>query len=555
VTAPALAPAATKRAAPLALLARWPAAWIALAGFLLYLPIVTTTLQLGPDPIDYLDLGRHLAAGQGYVLAIKAYFFGEPAVVHQALDQRAPLYPLLVALLFRLGLDEYAVQVVNAALAATCAALVYALGSRLFDRRTGLLAGLLAAASPAMLIHSALPMTEPLALCLTLAPTWLLLRDLDHPTPRSFGLAGLLLGLAYLTRPVTLPMGAALLLGVVLATRPRMRAPRRALLRPLLVLVACAALFVLPITAYSLATRGTLSYLSNAWYSVLDEQQLISEATLQPLPAPAAFLRDNAAAVAATILRKARQYLALLFLDDRWLLPLVLAWPAVLLALFRRQYPRAALPVLLLAAANFLVYALSWMFYARRFMLLTLLLLLPFAVDGLRRLGLDRRLPRLPALRALDLLVALVILFWLQTFVQQYQGLFREAGGGDLVGTRTAQGLRWTGPPSWVEDRELRPILDWVQANTDPGDTVAARYPHPYTFFAGRPSVQLPRNLDPLTLRRFLVDYRVGYVSLSNVDSYRRRYQDELVALEPAGVRLAGEVGSYRVFDTRALWR
>src|SRR5215211_2674523 len=133
------------RSIPWSRLVRQPALWVALLGFLLYLPPATSVLQLDPDAVEHIDLARRFAAGQGYVLGIKSFHLGGTDVLHSGLDERAPLYPLLVAGLLRLGLSLPALQVLNAALAAICAALVCGIGISLFGRRTGLLAGLLAA--------------------------------------------------------------------------------------------------------------------------------------------------------------------------------------------------------------------------------------------------------------------------------------------------------------------------------------------------------------------------------------------------------------------------
>jgi hypothetical protein len=59
-------------------------------------------------------------------------------------------------------------------------------------------------------------------------------------------------------------------------------------------------------------------------------------------------------------LENARDYAAMLFLSNKWLLPLLPAWPLAVLALFRDMYPRAAWLILLLAAANFIFYSLTW---------------------------------------------------------------------------------------------------------------------------------------------------------------------------------------------------
>ena len=160
---------------------RQPAPWLAALAFLLYLVPAVSVLQLDPDAVQHIDLARRFVAGEGYVLGIKSFHLGDTQVLHNGLAERAPLYPLLVAAMLRAGLGPIGLQVVNALLAAACAALVCGIGTSLFGRRTGALAGLLAAASPPVLIFMVPPMTEALAISLVLLATWLLVRDLETP--------------------------------------------------------------------------------------------------------------------------------------------------------------------------------------------------------------------------------------------------------------------------------------------------------------------------------------------------------------------------------------
>jgi hypothetical protein len=528
---------------------RQPAFWLALLAFALYIVPATSALKLSPDAVEHLDIARHLAAGQGYTLAIRAYHTGDRRVVHNGLDERAPLFPLLGAVLLKAGLGMYALQVLNAALAAGCAALVCALGSTLFGLRTGVSAGLLAAASPIVLMRMVPPMTEALSIFLILLAVWLLARDFEHPRPATFGAAGAALGLGYLARSTTAFLAVALLVTIVLASRNR-----AALRRPVLTLLVGLLAFVAPTVVYSLLVRGSPSYSGQSYlYAVFDNDDVMRNATLQPLPTPAEFISANRDFVLRAIRRQTENYARRLFLDRRWLLPLLPAWPLALLALLRGRYPRAAWLVLVLAASNYAIYALTWSTtFSERYILLTLLLLLPFAVDGLSRLGLaSLSLPRARQLTALHLAAVVIAVFWSGTFVAEYRGRFEY--GGQVVGSRVDRGVRWTGPPQWVEDRELARILDWVSASTGPDDVLAHRYPWPFTLFTSRPAVLLPIPLDPDTLRSFLVEYRVNYVLLDTRDQDRRHYVDDLDELEAAGVR-AVRVGPYWVFETGPLW-
>src|SRR3954467_6398019 len=120
--------------------------WLGLAAFLIYLPTAVRVLKLGPDAIEYLDIGRRLAAGQGFLLGVKAFHFGGTQVLHDGLAERPPLFPFMIAGLYAVGFGPLAVQIANAALTAVSIALVAAIGRALFSREVGILSAIVAAA-------------------------------------------------------------------------------------------------------------------------------------------------------------------------------------------------------------------------------------------------------------------------------------------------------------------------------------------------------------------------------------------------------------------------
>jgi hypothetical protein len=148
--------------------------------------------------------------------------------------------------------------------------------------------------------------------------------------------------------------------------------------------------------------------------------------------------------------------------------------------------------------------------------------------------------------------VVAVIALWSPRFLDQYQGRFRY--GERPVGTRTTDGLRWTGPPRWTNDGDLDDAIRWIRRNTTTETTLALGQPWPYTFFTGRPSVLLPYQLTDQDLRRFLVEYRVSYVLHDPSDPRRRSYAEQLRALADLGVQFQ-RVKDLVVFDTRPLWQ
>jgi hypothetical protein len=68
-----------------------------------------------------------------------------------------------------------------------------------------------------------------------------------------------------------------------------------------------------------------------------------------------------------------------------------------------------------------------------------------------------------------------IVLAWLPTFLGAYRGDFRD--GGDLVPDRTDHGITWTGPPQWVEDEDLDPLLGWLEQHTQTTDILAHAEP------------------------------------------------------------------------------
>ena len=522
---------------------------IGLLAFGLYLTPALRVVQLNPDVVEYVDVARRLLNGEGFRLGVKAYHFGGTDVLHHGLAERPPLFPLIVAGLLGLGLDLHAVQVVNALLAAVSVALVAEIGLALFGRAVGATAGLLGAISPVVLERMVPPMTEALTIALLLLATWIVVRAPEPARRRDYLLAGLALGLGYLARPTVAALVLAMLPAIVLAAHDR-----RGALRAAGWLIVGVLVFAVPISLYSLTIQGALSYSGQSYlYAVHKDSDVLRNGYGRPLPTPIEFITSNVDFVLVAMLENVRDYANLLLLDRAWLRPLLPAWIGVLLALAWRAYPRRAIIPAVLALASFLTYALTWANFQDRYQLPTLLLLLPFLADGLARLGLTR-VPLGPLPRALPLFLAVLAVgwWWLPTWRHQYQDEYRY--GDEEVKPRVDDGMRWTGPPRWSEDPELARINAWIAANTDRDDVVTHGQPWPYTFFTMRPATLLPTRLELDRLRTFLTEYRVAYVLLDQRDRDRRDYRADLEALAGAGVSVT-TVGSFRIYDTRALWR
>lgn len=191
--------------------------WLLLASLILRSGVLWFNgAELNHDRDAYLEIGRHLAAGDGFQM-------GHPP--HDT-AYRPPLYPLLVAAVFAAGGNVWMLGAVQVLLGTATVALVYRTAGRLSNRTPpsvlttdhhalATLAALFVAVDPLLLHSTILPMTETLcaflvALLLALTtdrpssfhpPSSILP---DEPSVARSALIGIVYGLLCLCRPAFL---------------------------------------------------------------------------------------------------------------------------------------------------------------------------------------------------------------------------------------------------------------------------------------------------------------------------------------------------------------
>ena len=154
----------------------------------------------GSDFQQYDLLAQRLANGQGYVDE-----FGEPSAFY------AIGWPFFLSIVYRIfGYSLIAAQLVNALMAVGSVALVFVISRYLLNDRFALLAALLVAINPTLVLYSSAHGTESLFIFQLLLISWLLMRSIKSPTAFGLILIGILTGLAVLVRPVAIcvPLGA-----------------------------------------------------------------------------------------------------------------------------------------------------------------------------------------------------------------------------------------------------------------------------------------------------------------------------------------------------------
>jgi 4-amino-4-deoxy-L-arabinose transferase-like glycosyltransferase len=195
----------------------WPAI-IFLVGLLMGLVMVFGAFRAQSfvnarfDPYDFEKMGKSIARGEGFLP------YGT------LLKRRAPLYPLAIGGLYAaFGERPILIQLLQClCLAGTCL-LVFDLGRRLFNKRTGILAGLACAVHPMMLRYVADIQLETMFTFLTTLMVWTTVRFKEKPTVAAGLLVGAAAAVATLTKAVFLLypglFAAAIVLLALLARR------------------------------------------------------------------------------------------------------------------------------------------------------------------------------------------------------------------------------------------------------------------------------------------------------------------------------------------------
>ena len=154
--------------------------------------------QLHSDEPDYNGLAVNLVEHGEF-----AFTSGVPtSLVPTSL--RPPLYPAFVAGIYWLfGLENWpAVGAIQALLSLCTVWIVYRLGTEVYSTQVGLWAGGLACFYPSLLGYNNLILSEVLFTFLLCSALLALVRGLQENSLATFGVSGVLLGLAALTRSV-----------------------------------------------------------------------------------------------------------------------------------------------------------------------------------------------------------------------------------------------------------------------------------------------------------------------------------------------------------------
>jgi 4-amino-4-deoxy-L-arabinose transferase-like glycosyltransferase len=181
------------------------------------------------DPYFFGKMGKSLADGHGFLP------YGT------FIKRRAPLYPLVIGGIYSaFGEHPLLVLLLQCLCVAGTATLVFDLGRRLFNLRTGIIAGVICALHPMMLRYVADLHLETLLTFLLTLTVWLSVRFRARPSVAAGALLGAAAGLSSLTKAVVVLYPGLFAAGIVLAAL-RARRPGQ---RPAIPVAPLGAMFV-----------------------------------------------------------------------------------------------------------------------------------------------------------------------------------------------------------------------------------------------------------------------------------------------------------------------
>ncbi len=141
------------------------------------------------DGVLYDEIASNFMAGKGFVFSETIYC------------RRMPLYPLFLAAVYSFSSHSVVcVRFVQAVMGALSCGMICLIGTKLFERKVGLLAGLIAAVDYSLLQLSAYVVSETLYICLLLSVIYFMCRYAETNSLLNVASLGLSVGLTVLCR-------------------------------------------------------------------------------------------------------------------------------------------------------------------------------------------------------------------------------------------------------------------------------------------------------------------------------------------------------------------
>jgi hypothetical protein len=501
---------------------------------LVRLPVLSGPINLSHDATEYIDIARNFAAGEGLVLKIRGYFFGDGlGVPYPAASLRSPLFPILMGCAYAVFPSDSIFRWFNFMLFLVNMLLLVLLLRPILPGLIAAYALLLIGLAEPMFLTSVFPWAEQTAFFWLLLGILLVSREV-HVRWGACGAAieGLVAAMASLSRPEYILVGILLFAWLIARTQTR-----------LAVLGGFLAGFLPPLAIF-FAANGILygrSFLPGDYLFRSRHYAAYFSWESESAQGVGNFLTTNWLWIVERIARNIVNYLGKL-LGWKNLFALAVALPLVVAKGARGDYPWRLRHLVLVPAAFFCAYCLVWAGIDReRYLLILTALLLPMClleVDQWRR---DAR--RSWVRRASLFVIVINLPLLLGNVISANVEKHNRRGLGERF--YAEHNPAWSNP-------DIGKLASWIQASIPEGEVLCLENPFLINYLTGRPTIVLPEQIQPHEFAKFLNYYNVRY--WVNNTNYTKRRAEDLERLEQlliaAGARETARCGTYRVYST-----
>ncbi len=465
-------------------------AFVFLLVFLPRLYPALSTFYLVEDTVEYLNIARHIAHGEGPLLSIKARLLDQRPVIRSGACCRFLGFPLAAAGILTIVDSPLMVQLFNVLLISGALLLIFILYDRLFGRRIALLSAILLAFHPLVYLPSIAAFTEPLSLLL-IALLLLLWITVQERREVVYVVAGVIVGFASLVRPTNIVLVPALVLDATL-----FRKEPRWLLK-LTLLASGLGIILLPPLYHVAQQLGDFPFSDYRWFFTEAIQSL------------------GYTFLVTRVFMLPPYYLFVLAL---YLLPFSLFLPTVVRRAVRREYAPAANLLLAIALFNLLLHSALWGQVAPRYVLLSFLLLLPFCLDVL--------FTKKSRTVAATFVVCALMLSLLLGPIFLHIPAFQKTGAGPAVPWAPMELLSARIHPEETHlfNHDLDSFIAWIKTSLHESDVIGTFHPHIVNFFTERPAIVLPEPIDDDILQKFIAQYHIKYILVNAEYDLKREF-------------------------------
>lgn len=446
-----------------------------------HLPLYHTPYWRTDDAIQYINVARNLAAGKGFIQNTKADYATSDPVITSSFHGRTSLFSLFLAGILFIGGNEYTMQLFCFSISIINSCLIYILCRRWVSPKWSLVAGLLAALNPNLLINNRLILTEPLF------TTFILLSFITiyfmKENYAKYCVTGVLISFAYLTRAEGI-----FLLPLFIITS--IKSPKRIIKTVLIIF--CFSIVSAPYWYGNYINYGNPFYsIHKRLYAVRDYNEYVNgNGYGVTFPTPLNFISNNFSWVVNKEILVFRDNINSLINFDffgPFAIFLLLVFAATTWKKFANFYLYAFIIVLVYTSAWSALFERS-----RHFTATFLLLLIPLAYS-LEKLAKKSK-------RVAVIVLVCVLIPYLVLDIHR------------IIFARTIDTLpadRW-GPI--IRNKEF----SWIEKNTKKSDIISSTNPEMIYLFTDRAGIITPNALNKNNYYSYIKQYHVKYFFVDN---------------------------------------